>query len=69
MPQPIETAPKDGTPILTDVGIVRSPYPKQQRKRVVWYFCDSRGDEFTDEGYECEASPTLWEPLPDWMKP
>lgn len=64
--QKIETAPKDGTVINTDVGFCRyvrqkdwgSPVPNNK-----WILCDAHGDlcHCVDEGYYiCE--PTVWFP-------
>ncbi len=72
MPQPIETAPKDGTVILTDEGFVLyldqkrwgSPVPHGK-----WALCDPGGYVFecADNGpFLC--NPKLWEPVPDWCK-
>lgn len=71
-PQPIETAPKDGTPILTDDGLVcYTPYRKYTAcitgKDGTWQHCDTEGGVFccADEG-PWEAGPTWWLPLPQW---
>jgi len=66
-PQPIETAPKDGTAILTDCGVARfSHYTGRQPQ---WSQCDGGGDDFrcADEGY-FYCQPRLWTPLPQWVK-
>lgn len=63
-PQPIETAPVD-TIVLTNVGIAIKPSAFTD-----WMSCDADGyilrNETTDD--IC-VSPTLWIPLPTWMKP
>lgn len=67
-PQPIDTAPKDGTLILTDMGFARwSPY---WNSGLYWYECDSGGDILRDEygTPRGEICPALWCPLPEWMK-
>jgi len=58
--QPIDTAPTDDTPILTEGGIV-----KRGTKSNTWFFCDSFGDAFicADEG-PYYANPKFWMPLP-----
>ena len=71
-PQPIATAPTDGTVILTDVGIAYHGEPESWDKRLrkaSWFACDVWGDAYLS-GSESEISvfPTLWTPLPDWMK-
>jgi hypothetical protein len=68
-PQPIETAPKDGTVILTDVGIVRWLCLYGYCRPNNWVMCAPCGHcpECADNGYFIEE-PTLWTPLPDWMK-
>lgn len=67
MPQPIETAPRDGTPILTDRGILRWAHYRRD-----WEFCTPTSDELCqDNGSYVPLAgfrPTLWEPLPDWMQ-
>lgn len=71
-PQPIESAPRDGTVILTDCGCAMyldqcywgSPVPSGR-----WAECSPGGtpDECADNGiFTC--SPSLWVPLPEWMK-
>lgn len=68
--QPIDTAPKDGSAILTDAGIVR--YMDQAHwgspvKSGVWAACDTHGSVYTspsDDMYE--EQPTVWVPLPDF---
>ena len=72
MPQSIETAPKDGTVILTDQGLAL--YLDQRRwaspvSHGKWACCDPYGNIFecADNGdYLCE--PSLWMPLPDWIR-
>jgi len=62
-PQPIETAPRDGTIILTDAGVCQS-------SRNGWIACTVDGWDLcnSSEQSASKQSPTLWTPLPDWMK-
>lgn len=62
-PQPIETAPRDGTIILTDVGVC-------QPSRNGWTACTVDGWDLcnSSEQNASKQNPTLWQPLPDWMK-
>lgn len=73
MPESIETAPRDGTVILTDAGFVRYldlAYRAWASAvgRGSWACCDPAGHIFdcADHGYYlCE--PELWEPMPAWL--
>lgn len=58
-PQPIETAPRDGTVILTDFGFVkfRSHHPAGQK-----YWMRAENGEWW-----C-CSPLYWIPIPHWMR-
>lgn len=61
-PQPIETAPRDGTPILTDEGIALC-YGSR------WHACTTGGNGFINPfGGHYFLEPKLWQPLPDWMR-
>lgn len=63
MPQPIETAPKDGTTILTDCG-----FANWQTTWKRWVECDPNGYVYdcADNGpWEC--NPLVWEPVPEWV--
>lgn len=67
--QPIDTAPKDGTVILTDEGICiwrnRSSYFVNPTGD--WCHCDSYGAAFicADDG-PFWAAPKVWIPLPKY---
>ena len=66
-PQPISTAPVDGTVILTNVGFVRAwSWPGS---RIWWATCDRRGSiyERSDGTFICDE-PTLWTPVPEWIR-
>ncbi len=64
MPQPIETAPKDETPILTDCGIVKWGHDNH----CGWLLCSPQGWPYRGEDSDyIHDRPTLWEPLPDWI--
>lgn len=74
-PMPIDTAPTDGTPILTEHGVVCNDIsPHYQHPR--WIRCTPSGDhiEPADSGSMWFGSlpyyvdPKVWVPLPDWMK-
>lgn len=69
MPQPISTAPQDGTVIMTEEGFVRWS-STQYWHRKGWVSCDPSGYEFecADNGtFPCE--PKQWEPVPEWISP
>jgi hypothetical protein len=68
MPQPIQTAPKDGNPILTDCGFVRHINQNYDGGPARWVECDPFGNiyECADNGmWTC--SPKIWEPVPEWI--
>lgn len=52
--RPISSAPRDGTPILTDCGIVR-------REDGCWCPCTPEG--FSYDGYAYD--PVVWMPVPE----
>jgi hypothetical protein len=66
-PQPISTAPRDGTVILSDCGCVR--WVSGYRRHPGWVACSPCDYVFecADEGAWSE-NPKLWTPLPEWMK-
>lgn len=66
IPQNIDTAPKDGTAILTDVGVVC--WATFLCRTSGWFLCYPWGGmpAGADDG-EFRENPTLWVPLPDWM--
>jgi hypothetical protein len=55
--QPIETAPKDGSPILTDEGWV-----KWYEIFSEWNYCTPDGMMFCDEEGPFRARPKFWTP-------
>ena len=66
---PIDTAPKDGTVVLTDEGTSRYVDQRQWGSPVTngWYLCTSGGDipVCADEGMAVSAiSPKVWTRLP-----
>jgi hypothetical protein len=66
-PQPIETAPKDGTVILTDAGFCL--YDKDCYGVGKWFLCSQWGTIIDDTTWgPCQALPKLWTPVPDWIK-
>jgi len=71
-PQPIATAPKDGTVILTDCGcamFIDQAYWGPRSGKGKWAECSPWGDpdHCADDG-TIYCSPKLWVPLPEWMK-
>ena len=68
--QPIETAPKDGTVVLTDCGTAKF-WTAWGRLMVndVWMACSYQGDPY-DCAYfgEFKVDPNRWMPLPDLSK-
>ena len=67
-PQPIATAPTDGTPVLTDSGVCQHGSYLGDGKKSSWLACEPAGDLLETDGDHIFVSPTLWTPLPDWMK-
>lgn len=70
-PQPIETAPKDGTVILTELGFCIYFDQRNWGSPVnhgKWVHCDTYGTPFdcADEGY-CLCEPRFWMPVPKWI--
>ena len=71
MPQPIESAPTNGTPVLTDCGFALCISPSDhwglEFGRVE---CDPFGNiyECADSGY-WHCNPKMWEPVPQWILP
>lgn len=70
MPEPISTAPKDGTAILTDCGFALYINPKHWGSPIKegWAECDPFEHiyECADNGWwYCE--PKQWEPVPQWI--
>lgn len=72
MPQPISTAPLDGTAVLTDCGfalfMVQAHWGSAVPDRK-WVECDPFGNpyECADNGY-WTCTPKLWEPVPEWIR-
>lgn len=70
MPQPIDTAPRDGTVILTDCGFARFLDARRWASPITegWVECDPFGHiyECADNG-EWYCSPKLWQPVPEWI--
>ena len=67
-PQPIATAPQNGTVILTNDGPARYVTGPGMWAPPGWYVCSPQGDVFecADHGFT-PCFPALWVPLPDWM--
>lgn len=65
-PQPIDTAPRDGTVILTDCGIAALFDADSIHEH--WLLCSSNGMllDGDEDAFECE--PEWWAPLPAWVK-
>lgn len=68
-PQPIATAPVDGTAILTDCGVVVGIFVVFGELQTRWVLVDiSRGLKMTSrDGDYWTVSPKLWAPLPNWV--
>ena len=66
--QPIETAPKDGTPILG--WAPDSELANPVHYAVIWWFQWTELGGWVREGdeYDIAADPTHWMPLPDAPK-
>ena len=62
-PQPISTAPTNQV-VLTNLGVAMKDSDGD------WVICETDGHWIYD-GYDelLRIRPTLWTPLPDWMKP
>lgn len=70
-PQPIESAPRDGTVILTDRGFARYVDQRHWGSPVEngWVECSPDGSiyECADNG-EWYCSPKIWTPVPTWIQ-
>lgn len=58
--QPIDTAPKDGTVVLTNEGLVKWSDKLRWGRPIGWIACDVDGCPFRC----CEEGP--WEMSPNW---
>jgi len=75
-PQPIATAPRDGTVIITDYGIACFMTPAEchgywghQYPDGRWVLCSTGGAWEEDSDYGVRVvPPSRWVPLPEWMK-
>jgi hypothetical protein len=61
----IDTAPKDGTVILTDKGVARY---FEKCFDTGWVHCDSSGSTLYHNGEIPWCHPAKWMPLPRWMR-
>jgi hypothetical protein len=69
--QPIETAPKDGTVVLTEEGLAVYIDPKRWASPVEegWQLCYEGGNPFhdSDDGWEpFRINPKWWMPIPEF---
>lgn len=69
-PQPIDTAPRDGTVVLTDTGFAVYVDQKCWGSPVTngWVECDPFGKIYdcADNGW-WHCFPQSWVPVPDWI--
>ena len=70
--KPIESAPKDGTPILLGGGTWKDDYRNEERRVMIgWWELDKDGDFWNtcaaEDGYSMFPynNPTKWMPVPD----
>ena len=71
IPQSIDSAPRDGTVILTDCGFAMYLDQKNWGSPILngtWGVCDPRGNLVDDSDYGIETClPKLWTSIPDWI--
>lgn len=68
--EPIDTAPKDGTVILTTEGTARYVDPKHWGSPITrgWHLCSSSGDiPNCEEEDACLLSPGAWMTMPEYF--
>ena len=64
--QPIETAPRDGTVIISNEGFIKYWDGVDDEWGMTWFLCDIRGFRPNDNiGYPVQAdNPKWWMPVP-----
>lgn len=72
--QPINTAPMDGTVVLTDRGTACYVDQRQWGSPVTdgWYLCDSYGDipSCAEDGMSISSiHPNAWQEMPEYLRP
>lgn len=65
--RPIETAPKDGTPIAAQRTVRYLPYKPEGKRQMK---ADGRWQEHNGYGWEnCREDPEMWQPLASEVRP